>query len=73
MHAPSPAQPVGQARHQISRIDHRSTIDHDNNVHPNPQRHAIGVAALELYSQFQVAALLRNASGYYNTAAICFN
>ena len=45
-------------------IDKPSTMDHGDNVHPNPQRHAIGVAALELFSQFQVAELLRNASGY---------
>ena len=41
-------------------------------VHPHPQRHAIGVSALELYSQFQVAELLWNASGYCNAAAIFF-
>ena len=44
----------------IVMVDGRSMID------PNPQRHAIGVAALELYSQFQVAELLRHASGYSN-------
>ena len=38
--------------------------------HPHPQRHAKGVAAMELHSQFQFAALLLNASLYYNAAAI---
>ena len=38
--------------------------------HPHPQQHAIGGAVMELYSQFQFAAPLRNAVMYYNTAAI---
>ena len=41
-------------------------------VYPHRQRHAIGVAALELYSQFQVAEPLCNASVYYNAVVIFF-
>ena len=41
-------------------------------VHPHPQQHTIGVATLELYSQFQFVKPLWNASVYYNVAAIVF-
>ena len=39
-------------------------------VHLRPERHAIGVAALELYSQIQVAVHLWNTYVYYNVAVI---
>ena len=38
--------------------------------HPHPQQHATGGAAMELHSQFQFAAPIRNAYRYYNPAAI---
>ena len=38
--------------------------------HPHSQRHATRGAAMELHSQFQFAAPIRNASRYYKLAAI---
>ena len=51
-----------------------STIDQPSTMvkygHPHPQRLVIRGAAIELHSQFQFAAPIRNAYRYYNPAAI---